>query len=230
MSHQEEKWKDLLAPGWYEQLSAEFSKPYIENIRQLLETDKQNGIVCFPSTDKIFRALKLVNYDDVKIVILGQDPYHGPGQANGLAFAVNDDTPTPPSLVNIFKEIARDFRTELPKNRNLESWAKQGVLLLNTVLTVRANQAFSHRKKGWEQFTDQVILSLNKKKTPVVFLLWGAAAESKSKMITNPNHLILTSSHPSPLSVYRGFSGCGHFSKANLFLKKSGINEINWCL
>lgn len=225
---QEDKWKPLISPGWHSYLSSEFSKPYMENLRHLLIKDRQHGIACFPPADKIFRALKLVDYDDVRVVILGQDPYHGQGQANGLAFAVNEGIPAPPSLVNIFKEIQRDFQKNTHPSTTLEAWAKQGVLLLNTVLTVRENQAFSHRNQGWESFTDQVILSLNQKTTPVVFLLWGSAAASKSKMITNPNHLILTSSHPSPLSVYRGFAGCGHFSKANAFLKNQGQDEIKW--
>lgn len=225
---QEDKWKQKIAPGWHSFLEQEFSKPYMAALRNMLRQEKKSGVEIFPPAQHIFRALELVDLDRVKVVILGQDPYHGPGQANGLAFAVNQGIPAPPSLINIFKEISRDFQVPMPKQTDLESWARQGVLLLNTVLTVRKNQAFSHREKGWEQFTDHLIRVLNTKKSPVVFLLWGAAAGSKAKMITNQAHLVLTSSHPSPLSVYRGFAGCGHFSKANAFLQQNGLSGIKW--
>jgi uracil-DNA glycosylase len=223
--------KDLsfLAEGWRSLLFNEFTKPYIEKIRQHLKNEMQNGFQFFPPKDKIFRALKLVDYQEVRVVIIGQDPYHGKGQANGLSFAVENGVSIPPSLNNIFKEIEADIGKR-PHKTCLESWAKQGVLLLNTVLTVRENSAFSHREKGWEIFTDKIIFLLNQKDTPVIFLLWGAAAQSKAKMITNPNHKILRSVHPSPLSAHRGFFGCKHFSTVNEILKSLRQSEIDWTL
>lgn len=217
----------LLAQGWHKYLAHEFEKPYMEDLRKLLRSERNHNV--FPPKEKIFRALKLVNFEDVKVVILGQDPYHGAGQANGLAFAVETGIPKPPSLVNIFKEIATDVCINKPINSNLEHWAKQGVLLLNTVLTVRENTAFSHRNKGWEFFTDKVILSLNEKKSPVVFLLWGSAAQAKESFITNSLHKILKAPHPSPLSAHRGFLGCKHFSQTNQFLMQNNLDPINWC-
>lgn len=229
IEHQVEIKKDLsfLAEGWRSLLFEEFSKPYIEQLRQLLRNENKNNNEYFPPKDKIFRALKLVDFQDTRVVIIGQDPYHGKGQANGLAFAVENGTPLPPSLKNIFKEIQSDLG-EKPKYSCLESWAQQGVLLLNTVLTVRANLAFSHRDKGWEIFTDRIITLLNNKNTPIIFLLWGAAAQTKEKMITNKLHKILKSAHPSPLSAHRGFFGCKHFSTVNEILRSLGQNEINW--
>lgn len=223
--------KDLsfLAEGWRSLLFDEFTKPYIEKVRQLLRNEIQNGYQFFPPKDKIFRALKLVDYQDVRVVVIGQDPYHGKGQANGLSFAVENGVPPPPSLNNIFKEIEADIGKR-PHKTCLESWAKQGVLLLNTVLTVRENLAFSHREKGWEIFTDKIIFLLNQKEAPIIFLLWGSAAQSKAKMITNSNHKILRSVHPSPLSAHRGFFGCKHFSTVNEILKSLRQSEIDWTL
>ncbi len=226
----EEKLNTLffLAPGWQKFLAEEFKKTYMDNIRELLRSESKNNNHVFPPKDKIFRALKLVDFDDVKVVILGQDPYHGPHQANGLAFAVENGVRLPPSLLNIFKEIKSDIQPAHALKSDLENWASQGVLLLNAVLTVRENTAFSHRGKGWEQFTDKVILSLNEKKTPVVFLLWGSAAQSKSALITNPIHKIFEAPHPSPLSAHRGFLGCKHFSKTNEFLQQNNLTPIQW--
>lgn len=223
--------KDLnfLAEGWRSLLFEEFSKPYIEKIRQHLKSEIQNGHSFFPPKDKIFRALKLVDYPETRVVIIGQDPYHGQGQANGLSFAVENGIIPPPSLKNIFKEIQANTG-KMPQKTCLEGWAKQGVLLLNTVLTVRENLAFSHRDKGWEIFTDKIISLLNEKESPIIFLLWGAAAQSKAKMITNPNHKILKSVHPSPLSAHRGFFGCKHFSIVNEILKSYRQDEIDWNL
>lgn len=176
----------------------------------------------------IYEALKLTSYENTKVVILGQDPYHGPNQAHGLAFSVQKGVATPPSLLNIYKELNNDLGCYIPNNGCLIPWAKQGVLLLNTVLTVVANQANSHRNRGWETFTDRVIQLLNVKSTPIVFLLWGRNAKSKSSYITNSKHLVLTSVHPSPLSASRGFFGCKHFSQANKFLTDSGQQPIDW--
>jgi uracil-DNA glycosylase len=219
---------DFLAPGWHSFLSNEFEKSYIEGLRNLLRGENQSHHRVFPPKDNIFRALKLVDYWDVKVVILGQDPYHGQGQANGLAFAVEPGIPKPPSLVNIFKEIGDDLGQGEPTCSSLEGWAQQGVLLLNTVLTVRESSPFSHRDKGWETFTDKVISVLNSKQTPVIFLLWGAAAQAKTKLIENPLHKILTAPHPSPLSAHRGFLGCKHFSKSNHILKQAHLPPIEW--
>ncbi len=221
--------KDLsfLAEGWRSLLLGEFSKPYIDNLRQLLLNESKKGYEYFPPKEKIFRALKLVDYNNTRVVIIGQDPYHGKGQANGLAFAVENGIALPPSLNNIFKEITADIGKR-PQKSCLEAWAEQGVLLLNTVLTVRANQAFSHRDKGWEIFTDKIISLLNDKNSPIIFVLWGSAAQAKEKMITNKNHRILKSAHPSPLSAHRGFFGCKHFSTVNAILRSLGQNEINW--
>ena len=179
----------------------------------------------------IFNAMKLTAYNDVKCVIIGQDPYHGEGQAHGLSFSVRQGIAPPPSLVNIFKEIKNDVGIDNSgKHGDLTKWAENGVLLLNSVLTVRANQPRSHRGMGWEQFTTEIITLLNKREKPMVFLLWGNDAKQKMSYITNPNHLVLTSAHPSPLSAYNGFFGCRHFSKANEFLRKNGLEEIDWSI
>ena len=185
----------------------------------------------FPGMYDIFNALKYTSYSDIKAVIIGQDPYHGVGQAHGLSFSVKKGVAPPPSLVNIFKEIKSDLGIDnMGKHGELTEWAKNGVLLLNSVLTVRANQARSHRNLGWEEFTDNVIRLINLREKPVVFMLWGADAKAKEKLITNPNHLILKAAHPSPLSAFNGFFGCRHFSKANEFLKSKGIEEIDWSI
>ena len=212
---------------WYEALKGEFSKPYYRKLFETVNEEYRTKLI-FPPAQDIFNAFHLTPLKDVKVVILGQDPYHNPGQAHGLSFSVQDGVPAPPSLQNIYKEIGDEYHTAVQKNGNLTGWAKQGVLLLNTVLTVRANQANSHKGMGWEQFTDHVITLLNKRETPIVFLLWGANAKAKRALITNPKHLVLTPAHPSPLSAFNGFFGCGHFIKTNQFLKENGLPEIDW--
>lgn len=212
---------------WDELLKDEFQKEYYRKLRHFLINEYGSKTI-YPDKYKIFEALKLTPYRDVKVVILGQDPYHGENQAHGLAFSVQRGIATPPSLLNIYKELSSDLGCRIPNNGYLIPWAKQGVLLLNTSLTVIANKANSHRNKGWEVFTDEVIKLINKKNVPVVFLLWGSNAKSKEKLITNKKHLILKSVHPSPLSAHRGFFGCSHFSKANEFLKNNGHGEIDW--
>ena len=197
-----------------------------KKIEQLLAKQKAEGLKIFPP--KPYRALELLSAGDVKVVILGQDPYHGFNQANGLAFSVNKDVPPPPSLRNIFKEIKREYPEAEFRTGELEGWAKQGVLLLNTVLTVRAHQANSHRGIGWEEFTDAAIRVLNTQDRPIVFILWGRPAQMKKRMLTNPNHLILEAPHPSPLSAYRGFFGSKPFSQTNKFLEAHGVEPIDW--
>ena len=213
--------------SWDEKLSGEFDKEYYLQLREFLKEEYSTRIV-YPDMYDIFNALKYTPYEDVRAVILGQDPYHEPGQAHGLCFSVQKGVQTPPSLVNIFRELKDDLGIDPPAHGCLESWAKNGVLLLNTVLTVREHAAHSHKGKGWEKFTDRVISEVGKKDEPVVFMLWGKPAQTKKKLITNPAHLVLESVHPSPLSVYRGFYGCGHFVKCNEFLKENGIKEIDW--
>ncbi len=212
---------------WDELLKNEFKKEYYLNLRNFLKKEYSTKTI-YPDKNYIFEALRLTPYKDVKVVILGQDPYHGEKQAHGLAFSVQKDVAIPPSLKNIYKELADDLNCFIPNNGYLELWAKQGVLLLNASLTVVANNANSHRKKGWENLTDYIIELLNKKENPIVFLLWGNNAKEKAQFITNENHLILYAPHPSPLSANRGFFGCKHFSKANKFLNKTNQNEINW--
>ena len=212
--------------GWDELLAEEFAADYYLQLRAFLK-EEYGFRTIYPNMFDIFNALRFTDYSKVRAVILGQDPYHGPGQAHGLAFSVQRGVPTPPSLVNIYKELRQDLGFEPPNHGNLEHWAKQGVLLLNTALTVRAGQANSHRGKGWEQFTDRIIQLLNARSEPMVFLLWGANAKGKVPLITNPNHLILAAPHPSPLSAHSGFFGCRHFSRANEFLREHG-GEIDW--
>ncbi|MBE6846283.1 MAG: uracil-DNA glycosylase [Ruminococcus sp.] len=215
---------------WDELLKDEFKKDYYLRLRQFLIQEYKTQRI-FPGMYDIFNAFKYTSYNDVKAVIIGQDPYHGVGQAHGLCFSVKKGVAPPPSLVNIFKEIKSDVGIDnMGKHGELTKWAKNGVLLLNNVLTVREAQANSHKNAGWEQFTDNVITLLDKREKPMVFLLWGANARAKTKIIKNPNHLILTCAHPSPLSAYNGFFGCRHFSKANEFLKAHGINEIDWSI
>lgn len=212
---------------WLDALKEEFKKPYY---RKLFETVNQEYRTrqIFPPADDIFNAFHLTPLHKVKAVILGQDPYHNVGQAHGLCFSVQKGVEIPPSLVNIYQELHDDLGCYIPDNGNLEKWARQGVLLLNTVLTVRAHQANSHRGIGWEQFTDAAIRVLNGQDRPIVFLLWGRPAQMKKSMLDNPRHLILEAPHPSPLSAYRGFFGCRHFSRTNDFLRENGLEPVDW--
>ncbi len=213
---------------WDQLLKGEFEKEYYLRLRQTLIQEYKTQHI-FPGMYDIFNALKLTSYSDVKCVIIGQDPYHGEGQAHGLSFSVRKGVAPPPSLVNIFKEIRDDLGIDnLGKHGELTKWAQSGVLLLNSVLTVRANCARSHRGLGWEEFTTDVIKLLNERQKPMVFMLWGADAKAKAQLITNPAHLVLKSAHPSPLSAYNGFFGCRHFSQANKFLRANGMEEIDW--
>ena len=213
--------------GWDEVLGEEFEKEYYLKLREFLK-DEYSKHEVYPEMSNIFNAMKLTPYNDVKIVILGQDPYHEPGQAHGLCFSVQKGIKIPPSLVNIYKEMKSDLGIEPPKDGDLTGWAKSGVLLLNTVLTVRAHEANSHKNKGWEIFTDKVIEVLNQREKPMVFILWGGNAKTKEKLITNPKHCIIKGAHPSPLSAYNGFWGGNYFSKANEFLIANGQEPINW--
>ena len=213
---------------WDEILKNEFKKTYYLKLREKLKEEYFKKTI-FPPAEKIFNALKFVSFKDCKIVILGQDPYHGENQADGLAFSVSSNSKIPPSLLNIFTEIKRDLKkNELPSNGNLTRWAKQKVLLLNSTLTVRAHEPNSHSNIGWQQLTDEIIKILNKRTKPIVFILWGAFAKKKQTLISNSIHLILTAPHPSPLSAHRGFFGCSHFSLANSFLIKTKQSPINW--
>lgn len=216
-----------IANDWLEPLKPEFAKPYYRKLYQTVNEEYRVHQI-FPPADDIFNAFALTPLHEVKVVILGQDPYHGEGQAHGLCFSVKPDVEIPPSLVNIYKELQDDCGCEIPNNGYLTKWAKQGVLLLNTVLTVRAHQANSHRGIGWEEFTDAAIRILNEQDRPMVFILWGRPAQMKKSMLTNPNHLIIESPHPSPLSAYRGFFGSRPFSRTNKFLREHGIKEIDW--
>ena len=215
--------------SWDEILKDEFKKEYYLKLRQFLKEEYHTKTI-YPDMNNIFNALRYTAYEDVKAVILGQDPYHGPNQAHGLCFSVQKGVAPPPSLQNIFKELKSDLGIEIPNTGELTPWTKQGVMLLNTVLTVRAGQANSHKGRGWEIFTDRVIEILNQREEPIVFLLWGAPAKAKAKLITNPNHYILSAVHPSPLSAYNGFFGCRHFSKTNEILRSLGKKEIDWKL
>lgn len=212
---------------WLEPLKPEFSKQYYKELYQKVIEEYKTHLV-FPPSDDVFNAFALTPLKEVKVVIIGQDPYHNVGQAHGLCFSVRPDVDIPPSLVNIYKELHDDLGCYVPNNGYLVKWAKQGVLLLNTVLTVRAHQANSHRGIGWEQFTDAAIRILNEEDRPIVFILWGSPAQTKKKMLNNPKHLILEAPHPSPLSAYRGFFGSRPFSKTNEFLEKSGLAPIDW--
>ncbi len=216
-----------LGNDWDEILKDEWEKPYYKQLRSILKQEYATKTV-YPDMYDIFNALKLCSFEDTKVVIIGQDPYHGAGQAHGLCFSVKDGVTPPPSLKNIFKELRDDVGRPIDSNGNLEKWAKQGVLLLNAVLTVREGEPTSHKGIGWETFTDRVIEELNKKETPVVFLLWGAYAQKKGELITSLKHQKLHSVHPSPLSASRGFLGCRHFSKTNEILETSGLNGIIW--
>jgi uracil-DNA glycosylase len=213
--------------SWKAQLADEFNANYFTQLKAFLLAEKQTQRV-FPPGNKIFSAFNHTPFEKVKVVILGQDPYHGEGQAHGLSFSVPDGIAKPPSLVNIFKEIHSDLGLPIPKTGNLEKWANQGVLLLNATLTVRSNLAGSHQKRGWENFTDAAIKKLSDKRENLVFILWGRFAQNKEVLIDASKHLILKSAHPSPLSAYNGFFGCKHFSKTNEYLRSKGIGEIDW--
>ena len=217
----------LLGNTWDGLLYSEFQKEYYIKLREFLKNEYSTQTI-YPEMGNIFNALKYTPYEDVKAVILGQDPYHGPNQAHGLCFSVQKGVKAPPSLQNMFKELNSDLGIPIPSSGELTSWAKQGVLLLNTVLTVRAGQANSHKGMGWEIFTDRIIELLNMREKPIIFLLWGGPAKTKTKLITNPNHHILSTVHPSPLSAYNGFFGCKHFSKVNEILRSMGEKEIDW--
>lgn len=212
---------------WKEQLGAEFDKPYFASLVAFVKSEYKNSTI-YPPGKLIFNAFNLCPFDKVKVVILGQDPYHEPGQAHGLCFSVMDNVPFPPSLQNIFTEISNDLHKPVPASGNLTRWAEQGVLLLNATLTVRAHLAGSHQNKGWETFTDDVIKLLSDRKEHLVFILWGGYAKRKAALIDSSRHLMLTSAHPSPLSAYRGFFGNGHFSKTNEYLAAHGMTPIDW--
>ena len=213
--------------SWTEVLAPIKNSEYFETLWQKVKEEYASA-KCFPPQNEIFRALELTPFEEVKVVIIGQDPYHGPGQAHGLCFSVNDGVAFPPSLVNIFKEIKEDIGTPAPSTGNLTRWAEQGVLLLNATLTVRAHQAGSHQRRGWEEFTDAAIRVLAEERENLVFILWGSYAQKKGAFIDRNKHLVLSSAHPSPLSAYNGFFGNKHFSKTNEYLKAHGKTEINW--
>lgn len=216
-----------IAADWQEILQPEFDKPYFEQLTQFVRAE-YGATTVYPAGRNIFRAFDKCPFSELKVVIIGQDPYHGVGQANGLCFSVNDGVPFPPSLQNIFKEIQSDLGTAVPQSGNLDRWAEQGVLLLNSVLTVRAHEAASHAGRGWEQFTDAVVRTINERKQGVVYMLWGSYAQRKGQVVDSSKNFVLKSVHPSPLSVYRGFFGCKHFSQANAYLQSVGKTPIIW--
>ncbi len=215
---------------WKEVLAGEREQPYFVELLRFVETERNSGKIIYPKNSEVFNALTFTPFDQVKVVILGQDPYHGPQQAHGLCFSVKPPTPPPPSLVNIFLELQGDLGINRPKHGCLEAWARQGVLLLNAVLTVEEGKAGSHANRGWERFTDRVIRELNDRREHIVFLLWGAYAQKKAGFVDRQKHLVLEAPHPSPLSAHRGFLGCRHFSKANEYLRRHGIPAISWDL
>lgn len=217
-----------LEKSWLDELIEEFSKPYFEKIKETLIDEKSKGIVHYPPSSLIFSALDNTPLNKVKVVIIGQDPYHGTGQANGMCFSVNIGISIPPSLLNIFKELKDDLKIPIPNHGNLAAWANEGVLLLNAILTVRANQPASHKDIGWQNFTDKIIDTINNKRENIVFLLWGSFAKSKKNLINVSKHLILEAAHPSPFSAHSGFLGCRHFSKTNNFLIEKNIEPVNW--
>ncbi len=218
----------MISNDWLPALKGEFSKDYYKNLFTFVKREYSEAVV-YPPSEDIFNALHFTPLSEVKVLILGQDPYHEPGQAHGLSFSVlPGKADTPPSLVNIYKELHDDLGCSIPNNGYLKKWADQGVLLLNTVLTVRAHNANSHQGRGWEQFTDAIIKAVNEQDRPIVYMLWGRPAQMKAQMLDNPRHLVLTAPHPSPLSAYRGFFGCRHFSKANEFLKANGVEPVDW--
>ncbi len=216
-----------ISNGWLDAIGQEFNKTYYKELRNFILSEYKNYKV-YPDAGDIFNAFHITDLEDVKAVIIGQDPYHNEGQAHGLCFSVKPGVAIPPSLINIYKELHDDMGYKLPNNGCLVKWAQQGVLMLNTVLTVRSHQANSHKGRGWEEFTDSVIRAINKQDRPIVFILWGVPARRKASMLTNPNHLILQAPHPSPLSAYRGFFGSKPFSETNMFLEKNGVKPIDW--
>lgn len=216
-----------LAKGWESALLEEFKKPYYLNLYKKVKSEYDTHVV-YPPSEEIFTAFNLTDIENVKVLILGQDPYHEPGQAHGLSFSVKPGVQIPPSLQNIYKELHDELGTYIPNNGYLTKWANQGVMMLNTVLTVRAHEANSHKGIGWEEFTDAAIRALNELDKPVVYMLWGSPAQKKASMLNNTKQLVLKAPHPSPLSSYRGFFGCNHFIKCNDFLKANGIEEIDW--
>ncbi len=224
-----EEVKPSLNASWMEVLGSEFDQPYFQELKAFLVKER-SAYQVYPKGSQIFSAFNYTPFDQVRVVILGQDPYHGPGQAHGLCFSVPEGIAVPPSLVNIFKELRTDLGCTPPASGNLISWAKQGVLLINATLTVRAGQAGSHQRRGWERFTDKAIFRLSMQRDNIVFLLWGAYAIAKAALIDDKRHLILTAPHPSPLSASRGFFGCRHFSQANTYLLNHNIPPVDWCL
>lgn len=219
-----------LEASWKQHLLAEFQQPYMQQLRGFLQEQKSLGKIIYPKGNEYFNAFNLTPFDQVKVVIIGQDPYHGPNQAHGLCFSVQPGVAFPPSLVNIFKELQRDLNIPFPNHGNLTHWAEQGVLLLNAVLTVEQGKAAAHQGKGWEQFTDAAIRELNAGREGIVFMLWGSYAQKKGQIIDRKKHCVLTAPHPSPLSAHRGFIGCGHFSQANQYLQQRGLTPIDWAV
>lgn len=217
----------MIDNDWLPAIDNEFRKPYYKELYSFVK-DEYSKCIVYPPSEDIFNAFHLTPLSKVKVLILGQDPYHEPNQAHGLCFSVKPGTQIPPSLVNIYKELNSDLGLKIPNNGYLTKWAEQGVLLLNTVLTVRAHEANSHQGKGWEVFTDAIINAINAQDRPIVYMLWGSPAQRKIPMLTNPKHLVLKAPHPSPLSAYRGFFGCKHFSQCNEFLVKNGMEPIDW--
>lgn len=221
--------KYLIEESWRHHLQDQFKLDYMISLKEKLNVEYDSKII-FPSKENIFSAFNLTPFEKVKVVIIGQDPYHGPNQAHGLCFSVQPDVKIPPSLVNIYKEVESDLNIKMPPHGHLKAWAEQGVLMLNSILTVEAGKPMSHKNLGWEQFTDKVIDIINEKKENVVFMLWGSPAHAKAKNVDTKKHLVLKSVHPSPLSSYRGFFGCKHFSQCNDYLKSKGKEPINWQL
>ena len=217
----------MIGNNWDNILKEEFEKDYFKELMKFVSQEYKNKTI-YPKQSDVFNAFRYTDFDNVKVVILGQDPYHGPNQAEGLSFSVSNDVLKPPSLKNIFKELESDLQIPFPEHNSLKSWAKEGVLLLNAVLTVEEHNPISHKGHGWETFTDDIIKIINNKKTPVVFILWGSYARNKKSLITNPIHYVIESPHPSPFSAYSGFFGSKPFSKTNNFLKSKGLKEINW--
>lgn len=217
-----------LEQSWLEAVGGEFEQPYMVKLKQFLQQEKSAGKTIYPKGDEIFNALNTTAFDKVKVVIIGQDPYHGEGQAHGLSFSVRKGVQIPPSLMNIYKEISAEYGVKMPPHGDLSGWAAQGVLLLNATLTVQHATAGSHQKKGWEEFTDAIIRAVNEKRQHVVFLLWGSYAQKKGALIDRKKHCALDAPHPSPLSAHRGFLGCGHFKKANEYLVAQGLEPIDW--